>query len=489
MLKKIIGLAFVLSVFCSVFVQAQDSLNFDITLPPIVESEAMGSNGFGFDPNTIPRYPDAVYQFRIKNLALDIPIDFNYRIPAYIDLYGRRRRDISERALALSQTYFPLFERVFKEKGIPETLKYLAVIESALNPNAVSVAGASGLWQFMDFTGKDYGLENDFFVDERRDPEKATYAAAAYLGDLYKQYHDWMMVLAAYNCGPGNVNRAIRLSGGGTNYWAIYEHLPKETRGYVPSFIAVAYIMNHIDEHNLKARTSAPLPTNLGSLEVHGPLSFKVISEQTGASERVIKDLNPIFKENFIPRNSRTYALKLPAEAYHTFVNKRETIYAQGVQHNSQQEIINKVLAGRAGAGVSLQDYEGYGIAGLQYSVRAGDKLSNIANSYDCTIDQLKKWNSLQSTVVKEGQTLVVYLPQSQKDNYVSINANGANKGLPVGSNKLSGDYTYHTVKPGESIHTISRKYTMSVETIKRLNNIRGEERVRPGMVLKLIKA
>jgi membrane-bound lytic murein transglycosylase D len=478
-----------LCVVVSAQAQTTDS-NIEVELPPVAEGyTAAGSNGFGFDPNTIPQYPDAVYEFRIKNLRLDMPIDFNYRIPGYIDLYGKRRRDISERAMALSETYFPLFERVFREKGIPETLKYLAVIESALNPNAVSVVGASGLWQFMDYTGKDYGLQNDFFVDDRRDPEKATYAAAEYLADLYKQYHDWMLVLAAYNCGPGNVNKAVRLSGGGTNYWQIYNHLPKETRGYVPSFIAVAYIMNHTEEHNLTARTTTPIPTDIGSTEVHGPLSFKVIAEQTGVSERMIKDLNPIFKENFIPRNGKTYSLKLPSGAYHTFINHRETIYALGIKHNSQQDIINKVLAGKAGGGVMLQNYDGYGIAGLQYTVRSGDRLTSIADAYDCTIEQIKKWNSLPANTVKEGQTIVIYVPESQKENYANVSTDGASKGIPVGANKLTGSYTYHTVKPGESIQTISRKYAMSVETIKRLNNIKDSERVRPGMVLKLIKA
>ena len=252
-------------------------------------------------------YPDSVYIRKLSQLPTVIEMPYNSVVRRYIDMYVQRRRALVENLLGLSTYYMPIFEEALEREGLPLELKYLPIIESALRPDATSRAGAAGLWQFMVKTGKSMGLEVNSLVDERRDPIKSSAMAARYLKDLYGIYHDWALAIASYNCGPGNVSKAIRRSGGKTDYWEIYPYLPRETRGYVPAFIAVNYVMNYYNDHNIcPVLTRRPLLTD--TVQVTRRVHLKQISDVLQIPIEEIRSLNPQYRRDIIPGNIRPYA-------------------------------------------------------------------------------------------------------------------------------------------------------------------------------------
>jgi membrane-bound lytic murein transglycosylase D len=288
------------------------------------------ANKYNFPLDSVPDYSDSIYSIRLAKLDAESPFDlvYNGAVRNYIELYAMRKRAMVERMLGMSQLYFPMIEEILDRKKIPLELKYLAIVESALNPSARSRAGAVGLWQFMYGTGKMQGLKISSYLDERSDPYKSTEAACEYLQFLYDMFGDWQMVLAAYNSGPGTVSKAIRRSGGKTTYWEIRPYLPRETQGYVPAFIAVNYVMTHAEEHNLYAIAPRLTFTDVDTVNIKEELSFQQIAKVLGMSVEEIQYLNPCYKRGTVPHSEENcYSLCLPTTKIGSFITNESQIY------------------------------------------------------------------------------------------------------------------------------------------------------------------
>lgn len=336
-------------------------------------------------------YSDSVYMARLQSLPHVMEMTYNKVVKSCIERYARCPKDVGY-MLGIGNTYyFPMFEEALERHNVPLELKYLPVIESALNARAKSPVGAMGLWQFMVGTGKIYGLEVNSMVDERRDPRKASDAAARYLADLYKRYNDWHLVIAAYNCGPGNVSKAIRIANGKQNFWEIYPYLPRETRSYVPLFIAANYIMNFYEHHNMCPATplfNYATDTVMISDRVH----LQQIAEKVGISLDELKFLNPQYRYDIIPGNIKPYPLVVPFEHVNSYALNRDSILA----HKPE-------LAKRE---IKFEPSEGEVV---YYKVKSGDTLGGIAKKYKVSVKNLQKWNKLSSTTIHIGQKLRIY--------------------------------------------------------------------------------
>ncbi|OJU56203.1 MAG: hypothetical protein BGN96_14885 [Bacteroidales bacterium 45-6] len=343
-------------------------------------------------------YPDSVYINRLYALPTLMEMAYNQVTRAYIDMYTSRKRTQVEYMLARGKYFFPIFEQALDKYNVPLELKYLPVIESALSPTALSRAGASGLWQFMAPTGKRYDLEVNSLVDERRDPIKASEAAARYLKDMYRIYGDWNLVIAAYNCGPGNVNKAIRRSGGKRDYWEIYPYLPRETRGYVPAFIAANYVMNYYKYHNLCPLEYSERETT-DTIHVNKSLHFEQISEVLNIPIEKIREMNPQFKNDVVPGEFRNYAVCLPATRVCDFISNQDSIYA----YRADGFLVHRKIVNYATAAES-----DFVTKTVYHSVKRGESLAEVARRYGVSSSELKKWNRLRSNKVKPGRRLAI---------------------------------------------------------------------------------
>ena len=283
-----------------------------------------------------PVYSKEDYIARLLRLPNVMEMVYNDVVQKFIDRYSGRLRQSISYMLGASNFYIPIFEEALEAYQLPLELKYLPIIESALNPNAISRAGAGGLWQFMIGTGKQYGLQVNSLVDERRDPVKSSYAAARYLGDLYKIFGDWNLVIAAYNCGPENINKAIRRSNGEKDYWQIYPYLPKETRGYVPAFIAANYIMTYYSLHNI-CPMSTRLPAKTDTVMVNKNVHLQQVAEVVGINIDLLRSLNPMYRRDIIPGATEPYALRLPLTEVGKFIDLQDSVYTYKVD-----ELLNK---------------------------------------------------------------------------------------------------------------------------------------------------
>lgn len=348
-------------------------------------------------------YPDSVYINRLHSLPSEMELVYNQIVRSYIDMYSGRRRNQVGYMLAEGEYYFPIFEHMLDKYGLPLELKYLPVIESALKPTAVSPMGATGLWQFMLGTGKMYDLEINSLVDERRDPLKASDAAVRYLKDLYSIYGDWNLVIAAYNCGPGNVNKAIRRSNGQTDYWAIYPYLPRETRGYVPAFIAATYIMSYYKEHNI-CPMEFSYPPSMDTIAVNKTIHFQQISDVLGISMEDIRSLNPQYKKDIVPGDYKEYIISLPSVKIADFITKQDSILAYRTE---------ELLAHRKTVDMDLQTSTSNVVSTSKviHKVRKGESLNTIAKRYDVTASQIKKWNKLRTNRLTAGTRLTINKP------------------------------------------------------------------------------
>jgi membrane-bound lytic murein transglycosylase D len=411
---------------------------------------ALYSN-YEFEPDFVPTYNDSIYKHRIALLNRETPIElvYNSQVKSFIELYAMRRRELTQRILGLSHVYFPMFEEVLDRYDIPLEMKYLAVIESALNPTAGSHMGARGLWQFMYGTGKVYNLRVTSLVDDRHDPYKATVAAAEHMRDLYNIYEDWFLVLAAYNAGAGNVNRAIRRAGGIRDYWAVWPFLPRETRSYVPAFIAVNYVMNHAPEHNIYPLHPGMMMYGTDTVSVREVLSFDQLHEMLGIPIADLKFFNPQYKREIIPASPENpYFIRIPMDYIGPFLNNEQELYAFKTKKGIEKE---KLLS-------QIKDVSEQSV----HRVRSGENLGLIAKRYRVSVSQLKAWNNLRSNTIYPGQRLTVYssgTPATQT---------GA---APV---QRSSTATYHTVKRGESLGLIAQRYKSSVTDLREWNNISG---------------
>ena len=348
----------------------------------------------------IPQFSDSIYIDRLQRMPTIMEMPYNAIVREYIDRYAVKLRNQVSVMLAANNFYMPLFEEALDAYDLPLELKYLPIIESALKPTARSRAGALGLWQFMLKTGRLYGLESNSLVDDRLDPIKATWAAARYLREMYDIYQDWHLVIAAYNCGPGNVNKAIRRAGGATDYWSIYNYLPRETRGYVPAFIAANYIMNYYCHHNICPMNTEIIPPT-DTLQISRELHLQQVADLCDITIDELKSLNPQYKRNIIPGNTKPYSLRLPQTKIATFIDNQDTIY----NHRAAELFKN-----RKTVAVSNKITPTVGKGTLSYhTIRSGETLSTIAQRYGVKVSQLKDWNGLSSNRIRTGKKLKIY--------------------------------------------------------------------------------
>ncbi len=392
-----------------------------------------------FPAGFVPAFSDSVYQRRMEALNARSPFEFVYNpsVRNFINLYANNRRVLTERMLGLGELYFPMFEEQLDRHNIPLEMKYLAVVESALNPTARSRVGATGLWQFMFHTGRAYGLGVNSYVDDRSDPLLATIAACEFLNDLYDIYGDWSLVIAAYNAGPGNINRAIRRAGGVKDFWLIRHYLPRETRNYVPAFIAVTYVMEHADEHNLFAVPPVYTYLDVDTVIVRQEISLRNISRLLDIPLDHLRHLNPAFRQNIIPhRAEKPYVLRLPKEYMGVFLANEEAIY----NFRTPEQIRQEELAARM-AETTV------------HVVARGEVLGSIARRYGTTVREIQQLNNLQGTLIRPGQRLVVRAP--------------ATPASPVRTTA-----NVHVVRRGESLSLIANRYRISVNNILEWNNL-----------------
>lgn len=434
--------------------------------------------------------PDSVFLERLDAIQSPIKLSYNEIVRNYIELYTVKRRAQVATMLGLSEYYFPLFEEILDREGLPHELKYLPVIESALNPRAFSRAGACGLWQFMHATGKIYQLEINSFVDERRDPLRSTEAAVAFLKDLYSIYNDWMLVIAAYNCGPGNVNKAIRRTGEKRNYWDIYYQLPKETRGYVPAFIAAMYVFTYHKEHQIYP-VSNELPTMCDSIMISKALHFDQIVNLLDISSEQLRDLNPQYRGDVIPAGfGKTYALRLPYNYVGDFIERQDTIFAHNRNYyfDDSDRTANPKERIKHFAHVAPNNK-----AKLIYTVKSGDVLGEIAGRFKVKLADLKYWNNKSNNMIRVGEKLTVYVANDKVSHYQKLAntkyAGKASNAETVTEPLIEGEYTIYTIRQGENLWTIAKKFPgVSNEDIMRWNGIsqKGVKNLKPGQKLKI---
>jgi membrane-bound lytic murein transglycosylase D len=412
-------------------------------------------------------FHDSVYLKRLHRMPTEMELSFNSVVKSHIEMYANRRREQVSYMLALGDYYFPMFEQALDRQGMPLELKYLPVIESALNPVAVSRVGATGLWQFMMRTGKGYGLEVNSLVDERRDPYKATEAAVRYLKDLYAIYSDWNLVIAAYNCGPGNVNKAIARSGGKRDYWQIYYHLPRETRGYVPAFIAANYIMSHYADHKICPAHAYNTTTALDTVHVNERIHLEQIAGVLDLSLSELRRLNPQFKKDVIPGDSKAYALVLPSEKMYTFIDKSDEI----MNYNRSSYLTHRANTDAYLNGTATT--QSGNTTNIYYRVKKGDNLSIIARRNRITLSQLKSWNGLRSNTIGVGKRLVVgkeavALPKTEPVKQMAQNTEGGSTGETETVNQ------FYRVRKGDTLGKIAQRNGVRVTQLQTWNGLRS---------------
>jgi len=475
----------------------------------------------GFSSHFVPQFSDSVYASRIAALDRKTPFNlvYNEHVRGFIRVYAVDKRNSTAKILGLSKLYFPLFEEHLDKYNVPLEMKYLAIVESALNPTAVSRAGAKGLWQFMYGTGKMYGLESSSFVEDRYDPYKATLAASRHLRDLYKIYGDWFLALAAYNSGPGNVNKAIRRAGGTKDYWAIWDYLPAETRGYVPAFIAVNYIMNYYREHNIRPVEPGYLYQDIDTLRVSKMLSFEQINETIGVSMQDLEFLNPQYKLGIIPAADYSpNVIRLPRRYVSQFQRREKEIYAYKSKRVLEREqLLARLQSFEAAAPAVVSRTTPDGQVRKVHFVRAGQDIGMIARFYRCEPSEIIRWNNLKTTVLVPGQQIVVFAGNDGAEKTATVLApvpapvatqSQAPIQIPVPVSPEPSSLTapvvakeaplvrkperkkekieVHRVERGETVASIARQYGVSVGEIADLNALKGNMHIVPGQKLRV---
>lgn len=463
-----------------------------------VKTSAKESPGMLMNDSINLQFADTVYISRLSKINSIIKLPFNNIIRNHIHVYTIKQRDKFSAVLGLKDYYFPMIEDIFDSYGLPAELKYMAVIESALNVNAVSRMGATGLWQFMYSTGRMYGLTINSVVDERRDPVKATHAAARYIKDLYNIYDDWILVIAAYNCGPGNVNKAIRRSGNKKDYWDIYYKLPRETRGYIPQYIAAAYAVNYYTEHHIRP-LGINIPVSTDTIMVTKDIHLTQISEVMGIPLGELKALNPQYRTGLIPGSTKPFSLTLPMNHLGDFIDLNDTIrgYKSEVYLNRGTLIADPMRSTSVPADIK-------GKTKLFYTVRDGDNLGYISEWFRVGLSELRYWNNIYRNTIRVGQKLVVYADPSRSEYYSKINSMSfAEKQALVGKSvpssvqtnqptariEYDGEYITHTVRNGDTIWDIVKLYQdVTTSEVLTLNNISDPQKIKVGQILKIKK-
>lgn len=409
-----------------------------------------------------------VLRDRLSCVQKNIQLVYNDKIHAFINYFTVKDREYTRLMMRRKNLYFPLFEKYLARYNLPDELKYLAIIESGLNPRAVSRVRAVGLWQFMSATGRYYGLNNNWYIDDRMDPEKSTDAACRYLRDLYRMFKDWELALAAYNTGPGNVRKAIRRSGYKKSFWEIYPNLPRETRSYVPQFVAIIYTMNHLEEHNFFDEGEEMLVRS-DTVHVKKFANFETLASLTGSCLDDLQKLNPSIQRNAVPEAQGTFVMRIPLTAKEKLSEDRLAILDSASRVGKKElELLAKTMEGST-----------YGRERIVYKVRNGDVLGSIAMRHRVKIADLKKWNNLRSDVIRSGQRLNIWLKSSNTSNAV-VTARSAPKSTAI---DLQGRKTY-IVQPGDTLWDISKKFDgLTIEKIKSLNKL-SNSKIQPGQKL-----
>ncbi len=420
-----------------------------------------------YEPVEYEELSTEVLKERLAKLDAKTPfnVEYNPSLESVIKYYLKNRRKSIGKLMALSEFYFPMFEETLDKHNLPLELKYLAIVESALDPRARSRVGATGLWQFMFTTGKMFGLEVNSYVDERSDPIMATEAASKYLKSLYKTFNDWDLALAAYNSGPGNVNKAIRRSGGYTNYWNIRGNLPRETAGYLPSFLATMYMFEYAEEHGFKPNLPTTPYIATDTIRVKKMITLEQVGRILDLPESELSFLNPSYKLGIIPvLKDEDYVLRLPVSAIGPFVANEDAIYGVATQEfNDREKPLPEFFE---------QDSK------VRYRVKSGDYLGKIAARYGVGVSQIRRWNGLRSDNLRIGQRLTIYARTPGRST-ATATASAA---------KSTGNSKTYTVKQGDSLWSIAQKFPgVSVQNIKKWNDISGNN-LKPGMTLKVSK-
>lgn len=432
------------------------------------DTEEFDMDSVRFESNV----PDEVYIERLKKMNSFISLPYNDIVKNYIILYSEKMPTKMAHMLGLCQYYMPIFDETFNKHDLPEELKAMAIIESAMNPLAVSRAGAKGMWQFMYATAKMYGLHIDSFVDERMDPFKAADAAARYLQDAYEIFGDWNLAIASYNCGAGNVNKAIRRSGGKRAFWDIWPYLPRETRGYVPAFVGALYAMTYYKEHGIKPE-AIEMPIHVDTFKINKQLHLKQVAELTGAPLEELKNLNPQYRHDIIPGNSKEYILRLPYTYTNAFIEHEDSVYTHKYDEFFNPTTIKKIQDGADGERIV-------------YVVKNGDYLGRIASRNRCTVAQIKRWNGLKSNNIRVGQRLVIYRggggPSTSSSSSSTAAAAPSSSSSSTQSSTPTGTYT---VKSGDTLSGIATRHGVTVNQLKQWNGLTSNN-IRVGQKLKL---
>ncbi|ABQ04009.1 lytic transglycosylase [Flavobacterium johnsoniae] len=415
------------------------------------------------------------------NAKSPFEIEYNQGLENIIKSFLKNRKKSFSRLMALSEYYFPIFEETFAKEKIPLEIKYLAVVESALNPKAVSKMGATGLWQFMYGTGKQYALKIDSYIDERSDPLKATAACSDYMTRMFSVFNDWELVLASYNSGPGNVTKAIRRSGGKTGYWDIRNYLPKETQGYVPAFYATMYLFEYHKEHGINPERAVVKNFETDTVGIKNQISFKQLADLLDMPQSQLQLLNPSYKLNIVPAyHGEMNFLRLPKDKIAAFVSNEDKIYAY-VEHESLVKTIPTRLAAKiAPKGKSVREAVESSKDIQFYKVRKGDNLGTIADKYNVNISDLKKWNNLKTNAIALGRTLKIKSDIDASAKVVkepkSIPAIEKNTEEAIASNddkdKVSIQTVEYVVAAGDNLGSIAKKFGTTIADLKELNDL-----------------
>jgi len=469
---------FVALTFSSKAQQNQAIKAIDTITPATINADILQMNStfrlnkpfdYSLPVDSIPVFSDLIYENRITELNLTSPIalDYNPVVKQYIDFYAIKKRGLVSKMLGMSQYYFPLFESALDRYHMPLELKYLAIVESALNPTARSKSGAVGLWQFLLPTAQMLNLKINSFIDERQDPVKSTEAACRYLEYLYNTFKNWQLALAAYNGGPGMVRNAIIRSGGKTDFWALRPYLPIETQGYVPAFIAVTYIMNYSGEHNIRPDNPKLFSYQTDTVMINQSIYFASIVSSLKIPLETVRFLNPSYKTNYIPKSNEPVPLVLPANKISDFIEIQKNIFS----YSFPSDTISKIKSTPANESRSL----------TTHMVEKGDYLNKIALNYRCSIEEIMEWNNLSKHELTTGSVLKIWVPDQIAASMTDITNKEQNK-TPLIQKKI-----IYTVQEGDTLFSISKKFLgTTISDIMLENNLSIESALIPGTQLKI---
>lgn len=414
----------------------------------------------------VPDVPDSVIEQRLKSIEGDIPLKYNKEVKRQINYFTVQNREWTRRSIERSTRYFPIFEQYLTQYNMPEELKYLAVVESGLNPNAVSRASAVGLWQFMYMTGRSYNMESTWYIDDRMDPHKSTEAACRFLKYLHGYFGDWLLALAAYNSGAGRVNKATRRTEVGRDFYDIYPYLPAETRAYVPKFVAIMYAFEYAEEHNLLPQTPLHLPEH-DTVRLSQYVHLETMADHLGVCLDDILALNPQIKRGAIPDGTKNYVLRLPSDVMPRFDENRVAILDSASKVGKAE--LEKMARDQAGSV--------YGRNKVVYTVRSGDVLGSIATRYKVRVADIQQWNQLRGTTIRIGQKLAIWVKTGESTS-TSVSQRSTTV-APV----IQGNHKVYQVQPGDTLWRISQINNVSIETLKALNNL-STDQIKAGQTL-----